>query len=81
MSRSLAAQLGLEFPVLEDRDHALGSAFGVFRVPGVHDMGPVDNHSIFVIDADGRVRWKRLAPGTMHVPMDAILAALRSASR
>ena len=78
VSRSLAAQLGLGFPVLEDQDHRWGSAFGVFRMPGVMDMGPVDNHSVFVIDAGGRVQWKQLAPDTMHVPMDAILAALRS---
>ena len=77
-SRSLAGQLGLGFPILEDRDHRLGSAFGVFRLPSSMDMGPVDNHSIFVLDGAGRVRWKQLAPDTMHVPMDAILAALRS---
>ncbi len=77
-SRSLAAQLGLGFPILEDQGHALGSAFGVFRLPGGMDMGPVDSHSIFVVDASGRVRWKQLAPDTMHVPMNVILAALQS---
>ena len=77
-SRSLVRQLRLGFPILEDRGHRLGSAFGVFRLPGGMDMGPVDNHSIFVLDASGRVRWEQLAPDTMHVPMDAILAALRS---
>jgi thioredoxin-dependent peroxiredoxin len=81
VSRSLAAQLGVGYSILEDRDHRLGSAFGVFRMPGVMDMGPVDNHSVFVIDAAGRVQWEQLAPETMHVPMDAILAALRSTSR
>lgn len=78
LSRSLAAQLGVGFPILEDQDHRLGSAFGVFRMPGVMDMGPVDNHSVFVIGAGGRVVWKQLAPETMHVPMGAILAALGS---
>ena len=77
-SRSLAAQLHLGFPILEDTEHALGSAFGIFRLPGGMDMGPVDSHSIFVIDAASRIRWKRLAPDTMHVPVDAILAALRA---
>lgn len=76
-SRSLAAQLQLGFPILEDAGHALGSAFGVFRLPGGMDMGPVDSHSIFVIDPSGRVRWKQLAPDTMHVPVDAVLAALK----
>lgn len=77
ISRSLVTQINLSFPILEDTDHLLGSAFGVFRMPGEMDMGPVDNHSIFIIDPAGRVRWKRLAPNTMHVPMDAVLAALK----
>lgn len=72
ISRSVAAQLHLGFPILEDTNHVLGSAFGVFRVPSGMDMGPVDDHSIFVIDADGRVRWKWLALDTMHVPMEAV---------
>lgn len=71
--------MGLGFPILEDTDHALGSAFGIFRLPSGMDMGPVDNHSIFVIDTSGRIRWKQLAPDTMHVPMDVILAALKAA--
>jgi peroxiredoxin len=75
-SKSLVAQLHLGFPLLEDRGHALGSAFGVFRLPGGMDMGPVDSHSIFVIDRSGEIRWKQLAPDTMHVPVDAVLAAL-----
>ena len=78
VSRSLAAQLGLGFPILEDHDRGLGSAFGVFRLPSGMDMGPTDSHSVFVIDARGRIQWKQLAPNTMHVPMGAILAALRS---
>ena len=77
ISRSLAAQLNLVFPIVEDTGHALGSAFGVFRLPSGMDMGPVDAHSVFVIDASGYVRWKRLAPDTMHVPVDAILGALK----
>jgi hypothetical protein len=43
------------------------------------DMGPVDNHSIFVVDATGDLRWKELAPDTMHVPVDDVLAALNRA--
>lgn len=77
LSRSLAAQIQLGFPIVEDRDHRLGTAFGVFRLPSGMDMGPVDSHAIFVVDATG-VRWKQLAPDTMHVPMDAVLAAIKS---
>jgi len=76
-SKSLAAQLQLGFPLLEDKGHALGSAFGVFRLPGGMEMGPVDSYSIFVIGSSGHVRWKQLAPDTMHVPVDAVLAALK----
>ncbi len=78
LSRSLAAQLQLGFPIVEDTDHRLGTAFGVFRLPSGMDMGPVDSHAIFVVDAGGRVRWKQLAPDTMHVPMGAVLAAIKS---
>ncbi len=78
-SKSLADQLQLGFPIVEDRNHALGSAFGVFRIPGGMDMGDVDGHSVFVIDATGHVRWKQLAPDTMHVAVDDVLAALKQA--
>jgi peroxiredoxin len=78
-SKSLATQLKLGFPILEDPDHRLGSAFDVFRLPSGMDMGPVDNHSVFVIDAGGHVAWKQLAPDTMHVPLDQIVAAVKAA--
>jgi peroxiredoxin len=78
-SKSLADQLQLGFPILQDRNHALGSAFGVFRLPGGMDMGDVDSHSIFVIDASGHVHWKELAPDTMHVAVDDVVAALKQA--
>ena len=78
-SASLAAQLQLGFPILEDRDHVLGSGFGVFRLPSGMDMGAVDGHSIFVVDASGRVAWKQLAPDSMHVPVDQVVAAVKAA--
>lgn len=78
-SKSLVTQLDLGFPILEDPEHRLGSAFGIFRLPSGMDMGPVDNHSIFVIDASGHVAWKQLAPDTMHVPVDEVVAAVKAA--
>jgi peroxiredoxin len=78
-SRSMASQLRLGYPILEDRDHALGSAFGVFRLPGGMDMGPVDSHSIFVVDTSGKVAWRQLAPDTMHVPVDQVVDAVAKA--
>lgn len=76
-SRSVVSQLHLGFPIVEDTGHAWGSAFGVFRLPGGMDMGPVDSHSMFVLDTSGHIRWKLLAPDTMHVPLDRVLAVLR----
>jgi len=78
-SKSVVSQLHLGFPILEDRNHELGSAFDVYRLPSGMDMGPVDNHSIFVIDASGRVAWKQLAPDTMHVPVDQVVSAVKAA--
>ncbi|TAM56405.1 redoxin domain-containing protein [bacterium] len=78
-SQSLSTQLKLGYQLLEDTDHRVGSAFGIFRLPSAGmDMGPVDDHSIFLLDSAGRVIWKELAPQTMHVPVSDVLAALRS---
>jgi peroxiredoxin len=76
-SRSLASQLRLGFPILQDVNHELGTAFGVFRLPSGMDMGPVDSHSILILDQKGQVSWKELAPQTMHVPVGHVLAALK----
>ncbi len=78
-SKSLASQLQLGFPILEDRDHRLGSAFDIVNLPSGMNMGPVDNHSIFVIDASGHVAWKQLAADSMHVPVDQVVAAVKAA--
>jgi peroxiredoxin len=76
-SAGLASQLHLGFPILQDTGHQLGSAFGDFEVASGMDMGPVDNHAIFVLDARGRIRWKQLAASTMHVNDQDVIAALR----
>ena len=76
-SRSLASQLNLGFAILQDIDHQVGSAFHVFGVTGGMNMGPVDNHSIVILDPTGRVAWRELASETMHVPVDQVLGALK----
>jgi peroxiredoxin len=76
-SRSLASQLNLGFAILQDIDHQVGSAFHVFRLTVGMDMGPVDNHSILILDSAGRVAWRELAPETMHVSIDHVLGALK----
>lgn len=77
MSRSAARHLKLGFPIVMDQDHRLGSAFKDFHVVTASmDMGPVDNHAVFVLDGRGVLRWKQLAPDTMNVDDSAILHAV-----
>src|SRR5258708_40328857 len=80
-SASLAAQLHLGFPILEDRNHVAGSGFGVFRLPSGMDMGAADGHSIFVVGAVGRGTWKPLAPVSMPGPVDQAVARRSPCSR
>jgi hypothetical protein len=42
------------------------------------DMGPVDSHAIFIVGPDGKITWKDQEPSAMHVPDEAVLAALRT---
>ncbi|HZD80040.1 MAG TPA: redoxin domain-containing protein, partial [Actinomycetota bacterium] len=77
VSTSVAQQLGLSYPILEDRDHLLGSAFGTYEVGG--HMGSVDQHSVVVLDGRGEVVWRQLAGTTMYVAPDDILAAVERA--
>ena len=77
-SVGVVGQLHLGFPILQDTGHQLGSAFGDFEVASGMDMGPVDNHAIFVLNAHGHLRWKQLAASTMHVDDQNVIAALRS---
>jgi peroxiredoxin len=79
-SRPLTQQLKLSFPILADTNHALGSAFHDYHLTtGGMDMGPVDNHAIFVLNAQGTVRWVKLAADTMYVSADEITVALDKA--
>jgi thioredoxin-dependent peroxiredoxin len=77
VSTSVAQQLGLSFPILEDQDHMLGSAFGTYEASG--HMGSVDQHSVVVLDANGNVAWRDLAGMTMSVSTDDILSAVKAA--
>lgn len=75
-SRSVTMQLKLGFPILKDTDHHLGDAFGDYHlVTGGVDMGPVDNHAVFILDKRGMVRWKDMAGDTMNVDEGDILHA------
>jgi peroxiredoxin len=79
-SRSVAKQLNLGYPIIEDVSHHLGDAFGDYHlVSGGMDMGSVDNHAVFVLNKRGVVRWKDMAGDTMNVDESDILRALARA--
>jgi len=77
VSTSVARQLHLSFPIIEDRGHVLGSAFGTYESSG--HMGAVDQHSVVVLSANGKVAWRDLAGMTMYVAPGDILSAVKAA--
>jgi len=77
VSTSVASQLHLSYPIVEDVGHALGSAMGTY-VPSGH-MGAADQHSVVVLSADGTVVWRNLAGTTMYVAPGDILGAVKGA--
>jgi peroxiredoxin Q/BCP len=77
VSTSVAAQLHLSYPILEDVDHQLGSAMGTYVSSG--HMGATDQHSVVVLGADGSVTWRMLAGTTMYVAPSEIVDAVKAA--
>ncbi len=77
VSASVAAQLHLSYPIVEDVDHQLGSAMGTYEASG--HMGAVDQHSVVVLGPDGSVLWRQLAGTTMYVAPSEIVDAVRAA--
>ncbi|SDJ12717.1 AhpC/TSA family protein [Alteribacillus bidgolensis] len=76
-SKAIAEEYNIDFPITYDVDHKVGSKYGVHNVPGGMDMGPVNTHSIFVIDEQGTVRWHDISPHEMYVPLESILEELK----
>ncbi|HTV48673.1 MAG TPA: redoxin domain-containing protein [Phycisphaerae bacterium] len=65
----------LEFPLLAD-NHPKGKVsqlYGVYREPD-----GVSERAIFVIDAEGIIRWKYISPIEVNPGAEGILAALES---
>lgn len=60
-----------------DVNHQVGSKYGVHNVPGGMDMGPVNTHSIFIIDEEGIIQWSEISAHEMYVPLSSILEELR----
>jgi peroxiredoxin Q/BCP len=68
-----ASKFGFRFPLLADTDKAVAAAYGT--------LGPMGfpRRSVFVIDADGVVRWShRSIAGLSFRPVDEITAAVRA---
>jgi peroxiredoxin Q/BCP len=66
-----AAEGGFAFPLLSDEDKAVGEAYGI--------LGPVGfyRRSVFVIDADGIIRWAhRSTSGLTFRSVDELVDAL-----
>lgn len=77
-SSQTAQQYNIQYPIVYDPNHAVGTLFHVYNVSGGMDMGPVDTHSIFIIDANGVVRWEKISAQQMHVSVQSVLAELRT---
>jgi peroxiredoxin Q/BCP len=68
-----ASQGGFEFPLLADEDKQVGAAYGV--------LGPVGfyRRSVFVVDADGIIRYlHRSTAGLTFRPVDELIEAVHA---
>lgn len=69
---AFARQLGLSFPLLSDFRREASAAWGVL----FGDAG-FANRALFLVDRDGRVAWRDVAPNPGELPSnDALLAAV-----
>lgn len=72
MSKQVVQKYNIQIPVMYDPNQKIGKPYGVTDVPGGMDMGPVDTHSIFIIDQEGIVRWYEISPQDMYVPIESV---------
>lgn len=79
VSTSVASQLALSYPIVEDVGHALGSAMGTFVSSG--HMGAADQHSVVVLAPDGSYSWRSQNGNTMYVAPGDIVAAVQAAAK
>lgn len=65
---------GFAFPLLADEDKSVGDAYGIVGPLGFY------RRSVFVVDADGIIRWIHRSIGSLAFqPTDRLIAALESA--
>jgi peroxiredoxin len=72
-SRELAARLGVDVPILADTSTHVARAFGIYDLPG--SMGPFSTHSFWLLDRDGRIRFREVSL-EMHVPFAKVQQAV-----
>ena len=73
-----AEDMGVPFPILSDFNKTAAAAYGVLREE-IAGLRGVANRSVFVVDADGRVRYAWVSEDP-HVlpPFDEVVAAVRA---
>ena len=77
-SRAMAERLGVDVPILSDTSTQVARSFGIYDLPG--SMGPFSTHSFWLIDRQGRIRFREVSL-EMHVPFGKVeqaVAALRT---
>jgi peroxiredoxin len=76
--RAFAEARGLTMPLLSDFEPkgAVSRLYGAYR-----DQDGFSERALFVLDADGIVRWSDIVPPEQNPGADGILAALESVSR
>jgi peroxiredoxin len=77
-SRAMAERLGVDVPILSDTSTQVARSFGIYDLPG--SMGPFSTHSFWLIDRQGRIRFREVSL-EMHVPfakVEQAVAALKA---
>jgi peroxiredoxin len=69
----MAARLGVDVPILSDTSTQVARAFGIYNLPG--SMGPFSTHSFWLIDRQGRIRFREVSL-EMHVPFGKVEQAV-----
>lgn len=71
-NQAFARSLGISFPLLSDFDRAASQAWGVLIPEKLHS-----GRAVFVVDKQGRLAYRDVAPTTAEIPSNAaVLAAL-----
>ena len=72
-SREMAERLGVDVPILSDTSTQVARSFGIYNLPG--SMGPFSTHSFWLIDRQGRIRFREVSL-EMHVPFGKVEQAV-----